>query len=298
MKLKLRLMSTLFAASMLVCNAGALSCGETLPENGVTNAATECTVEGNREGQQKAADMQRLVHLLGLQDASEAVSIHNSVDTQSEIHDIIFKYYDDSVVNQIVTSYSGMQTRANNNKVYNLNLSAVKQATSYCGGPASAYMVVAKAVRGANVSQSKMASLMDTDVNGTYLSNIPKGLNHYMPNNYKYYQTDGSNSTAEAIKMTNSAIGTLSSGYGVVYDTVQRARGSARLVGYSNLTRDVYHYIAGEGYDVTDASNRNVLLCRPHNTRTDAYGHHTIAFRTLCTLMSDENGTSPLGLVF
>ena len=183
-------MSTLFAASMLVCNAGALSCGETLPENGVTNAATECTVEGNREGQQKAADMQRLVHLLGLQDASEAVSIHNSVDTQSEIHDIIFKYYDDSVVNQIVTSYSGMQTRANNNKVYNLNLSAVKQATSYWCGPASAYMVVAKAVRGANVSQSKMASLMDTDVNGTYLSNIPKGLNHYMPNNYKYYQTD------------------------------------------------------------------------------------------------------------
>ena len=47
MKLKLRLMSTLFAASMLVCNAGALSCGETLPENGVTNAATECTVEGS-----------------------------------------------------------------------------------------------------------------------------------------------------------------------------------------------------------------------------------------------------------
>lgn len=137
MKLKLRLMSTLFAASMLVCNAGALSCGETLPENGVTNAATECTVEGNREGQQKAADMQRLVHLLGLQDASEAVSIHNSVDTQSEIHDIIFKYYDDSVVNQIVTSYSGMQIRANNNKVYNLNLSAVKQATSYWCGPAS-----------------------------------------------------------------------------------------------------------------------------------------------------------------
>lgn len=159
-------------------------------------------------------------------------------------------------------------------------------------------MVVAKAVRGANVSQSKMASLMDTDVNGTYLSNIPKGLNHYMPNNYKYYQTDGSNSTAEAIKMTNSAIGTLSSGYGVVYDTVQRARGSARLVGYSNLTRDVYHYIAGEGYDVTDASNRKCYYVDPHNTRTDAYGHHTIAFRTLCTLMSDENGTSPLGLVF
>ena len=284
MKLKLRLMSTLFAASMLVCNAGALSCGETLPENGVTNAATECTVEGNREGQQKAADMQRLVHLLGLQDASEAVSIHNSVDTQSEIHDIIFKYYDDSVVNQIVTSYSGMQTRANNNKVYNLNLSAVKQATSYWCGPASAYMVVAKAVRGANVSQSKMASLMDTDVNGTYLSNIPKGLNHYMPNNYKYYQTDGSNSTAEAIKMTNSAIGTLSSGYGVVYDTVQRARGSARLVGYSNLTRDVYHYIAGEGYDVTDASNRKCYYVDPHNTRTDAYGLHSEHYVHLCLM--------------
>lgn len=298
MKLKLRLMSTLFAASMLVCNAGALSCGETLPENGVTNAATECTVEGNREGQQKAADMQRLVHLLGLQDANEAVSIHNSVDTQSEIHDIISKYYDDSVVDQIVNSHSGMQTRASNKKVYNLNLSAVKQATNYWCGPASAYMVVANVICGTDASQAKMASLMETNANGTYLSNIPNGLNPYMPNTYEYYQTDGSNSTAEAIKMTNSAIGTLSSGYGVVYDTVQRARGSARLVGYYNLTRDVYHYIAGEGYDITDASNRKCYYVDPHNTRTEAYGHHTIAFRTLCTLMSDENGTSPLGLVF
>ena len=156
--------------------------------------------------------MQRLVHLLGLQDASEAMSIHNSVDTQSEIYDIISKYYDDSVVDQIVNSYSGMQTRASNKKVYNLNLSAVKQATSYWCGPASAYMVVAKVICGTDASQDKMASLMDTDANGTYLSNIPNGLNLICQIPISIIRPMDQTQTAEAIKMTNSLIGTLSSG--------------------------------------------------------------------------------------
>lgn len=94
--------------------------------------------------------------------------------------------------------------------------------------------------------------------------------------------------------MTDSAIGTLARGYGVIYDTIQYAGTSTnRLVGYSNyLPNNIYHYVAGTGYNNNQPEDRICYYNDPNAGRPDAYGEQEIGFRLMCTLMKDR------GLVF
>lgn len=71
------------------------------------------------------------------------------------------------------------------------------------------------------------------------------------------------------------------SGYGVVYNTVQYKNETARLKGYSNISRDIYHYVAGEGYDSSDPSNRICYYVDPNKLTYNGYGRQDISYKTM-----------------
>lgn len=115
-----------------------------------------------------------------------------------------------------------------------------------------------------------------------------------LANDYQILWGSPSDPTDRAILMTDSAIGTLARGYGVIYDTIQYAGTSTnRLVGYSNyLPNNIYHYVAGTGYNNNQPEDRICYYNDPNAGRPDAYGEQEIGFRLMCTLMKDR------GLVF
>lgn len=152
------------------------------------------------------------------------------------------------------------------------------QINGYYCGPASVAMVL-KAQGYTSVTQAGLASIMGTTTNGTDLGNIPKGLNAYSAHTYTVKW--GSTASSWPATMADLAIGSLMSGYGVIYNTVQYKNQTARLVGYSNLTKDVYHYVAGEGYDSSDPYNRICNYVDPNNITYSGYGRHDIAFKTM-----------------
>ena len=80
----------------------------------------------------------------------------------------------------------------------------------------------------------------------------------------------------------------------LIYDTIQYAGTSTnRLVGYSNyLPNNIYHYVAGTGYNNNQPEDRICYYNDPNAGRPDAYGEQEIGFRLMCTLMKDR------GLVF
>ena len=244
--------TSLFA--LLFCSAGAT----------VTNPTGMDSVPAELKAfsEQKAKDMSTLVQLLGLNDPSyqkNDINLLSDQDIDQAIQDIVEKYCEADEVNTVMDNLRSTQakTRSARGTTLNLRLPLKAQETGYYCGPASVQMIVNGYDSSLNVSQSQLASDMGTDSSGTILWKIAVGLNKYMPYDYAY-------------------------------------SGTVRLAGYSNLNRNIYHYIAGEGYNTVDPSNRVAVYADPNDTTEfpDAYGHHNLRFREMCTLCTD------LGMVF
>lgn len=295
-----RLLCTILAtASLLSFSVGAIAIEDEIELNvGVNQGVILPTAEEIQRSEEKAADMARLVWLLGLNQptAEEAASRSASrIMTQSERDEaaaIMAKY--SSVVNPNSVLEGASLMRANPvTKI--LNFTTTQQINGHYCGPASAYMVLK--YEGQNVTQSGLAKELGTTTAGTdFGKNWETGMNYYSDHSYAVMWGFSNDSTERAIQMTDAAIGTIASGYGVIYDTIQYSGTSTnRLKGYPNyLASTIYHYVAGRGYSTTDPSNRVCYYTDPTNstTYTDAYGPQTIGFRLMCTLIKDR------GLVF
>lgn len=254
--------------------------------------------------EQKAADMSRLVNLLGLGYGNNSQNCISSL-RQKEADEIIAKYSS----TKSPASVFAMSENSNSNASMvatatykTLSLAAVAQGTSYYCGPASAYMVLKKEGKSNfhYVTQNYLAGSASspTRLQTQYYGQTPFGTNwddtmtFFSNHTYSRLWGDPNDSTSRAILLTDSAIGTIASGYGVIYDTVQYPSSSNRLVGYSNLSSTMYHYVAGEGYNTADPYNRVCLYVDPNGSNQSAFGHHQIGFRLMCRLVKDR------GIVF
>jgi len=64
--------------------------------------------------------------------------------------------------------------------------------------------------------------------------------------------------------------------------------GSARLAGYETISKDIYHYVAGEGFDSTDPSNRVCYYYDSNNQKTNLGDRHmNVTFQTMARLTDD-----------
>lgn len=240
--------------------------------------------------------MHRLVELLGLgygncseiQSASRVGGSALSNEEMSELQAILEEYGTNEY-----SSVLPLSTNSVTRQIKRLDIPALSQENGYYCGPASAQMIL----RGEDVyvTQDDLADDLGTNSEGTsFGSNWETALNKYSDNDYQILWGSPSDPTDRAILMTDSAIGTLARGYGVIYDTIQYSGTSTnRLVGYSNyLPNNIYHYVAGTGYNNNQPEDRICYYNDPNAGRPDAYGEQEIGFRLMCTLMKDR------GLVF
>jgi len=301
MKFKKLLCTVLATATLLTCAAGVASATTTKTVNdtgiAVNQGIIPPTADQIRRGEEKAADMSRLVQLLGLGDASSVGAASRNSSTmkqyeQAEAAAIMAKY--SSVVNPNSVLASSKVTRAIPT-TKTLAFTTVMQSNSYYCGPASAYMVLK--YEGKSVTQSGLASRLNTTTNGTdFGGSWEAAMNYYSDHTYAVLWGDGNDTLSRAILLADSAIGTLASGYGVIYDTVQPSGTSTkRLTGYpAYMSSTVYHYVAGRGYSAVDPSNRIGYYTDPTNSTTysNGYGAKSIALRMMCTLVTTR------GIVF
>jgi len=266
-------------------------------------------------GEEKAADMSRLVELLGLNDFSlnsrskGVVEKQYSVKEIAEIAAIAAKYDSETSSYSVMVGLenqakSGAKAAASVPTTKNLNFTTVAQENgNYCG-PASAYMVLKKEGHSYFMYQTQStlagSTTSPTRLQTNYYNQTPFGSNwsstmsSYSNHSYSILWGDPYDSINRAMILVDSAIGTLALGRGVVYDTVQYSNSTSnRLVGYpASLPSNVYHYVAGEGYNASNPSARICLYVDPNSARPAAYGHRQITFRLMCTLIKDR------GLVF
>jgi hypothetical protein len=130
--------------------------------------------------------------------------------------------------------------------------------------------------------------------NGTSLGNVAPALNYYdgYGGNYFNYATlsgPGSYSDSWAITMTNDAILTLLGNYGVIYD-VHMVKGSSYYLEYYYPLQDnnVYHYVAGEGFDSRDPSNRICDYWDSNNLKQLPTRHNNVTFHCMAVLADDR----------
>jgi hypothetical protein len=173
-----------------------------------------------------------------------------------------------------------------------LGLPGQVQTTSYYCGPATAYAILEG--RGISTTQAKIASRASTTTNGTIMSNLLDAMNSYSGTSGKTFRYaklsgPGSNTDKWYATMTADAITTLIGGYGVVYNVhMVNSTGSARLAGYSTMVAsNIYHYVAGEGYDSTSASNRICYYYDSNNEKTFTTRHQHVTFTTMAILTDD-----------
>lgn len=235
-------------------------------------------------------DYKQLVRILGINDSNDiqlAIESISPDEKESEIRRILNKHGNRVNVDEIVSAVNSNSRAVGDYDSIHWWLPLEAQQTSYYCGPASVAMVL-KAQGYSSVTQSGLASIMGTNTSGTILGNIPTGLNRYSNHNYTYLYGPNYSTSSWPVTMTDAAIASLFSGWGVVYNTIQYKNQSARLIGYSNITKDIYHYVAGEGFDATDPSNRVCNYVDPNNITYNGYGRHDIAFRTMGTLCKDR----------
>lgn len=284
MKLR-KIISLLLASAMAVSAMSITSFAEEAEMNPINALEEPCTEEEIKLSEERIEDANRVSDILfnssngvSEEDKQEVLNILSKYSNNEEISFNIDKFVD----NNGITTYA-----EGDGQSVHWWLPLVGQELSYHCGPACGSMVLR--AQGKNVSRTQMATDMGTTTDGTPIANVPTALNKY--SNYTYVRSMGSmfnNETTWAVNMTNLAILSLIQGRGVIYNTVQEKSNSTRLVGYpSNINSTIYHYVAGEGFDATDASNRICNYVDPNNasyTAYGVYGRHDIAFRVMGTL--------------
>ena len=261
------------------------------------------TAEARAAGAAKAAAACRIMQLREKYFENNGVLSDNELD---EINTLLAEFYPDAEIEYYLPALDA-QSRANpgDHQILNLNLPGRVQETDYYCAPASAYAVLAG--RGIYTTQSYLAELMGTTTSGTLLGNVAGALNEFNGdngNNFVYsllegYQLSGESMTAMewAILFTNTAISTLIGRYGVIYDVHQVQGSSNYLTGYGNANgvaaSNMYHYVAGEGFNSSDPSNRVCYYYDSNNQKSGLGDRHMeIPFRVMAVLCNDR------GLIF
>lgn len=225
-----------------------------------------------------------------------------SAADRSELEGLLGRYYPDSSIEKFLSCVNA-STRANpgDYNSLNLHLPGEIQETYYYCGPASGYAVLAG--RGISVTQSELARKMGTTKGGTGFYDVSGALNQYsgVGGNRFYYSTmpgyvltgESMTATEWAIKFTNAAITTLLGEYGVIYNIHQYEGYSSYLTGYDENgdglgDDEMWHFVAGEGFNSSDPSNR-VCYYYDSNIKDNLGDHHmSISFRVMAILCNDR----------
>lgn len=207
----------------------------------------------------------------------------------------IQKYFKNNTIDMYIpkADKNGIFTNPGDYQVKDLHLPGEVQTRDYYCGPAAAVAVLKG--RNINVTQEIMAERLETDSDGTLLGDFPAALNYYNGTNgnrfhYALKTGPGYYTLDWAIEMTNDAISTILGAYGVVYDChMVNASGSARLKGYEKMGKaHIYHYVAGEGFNSSDPSNRVCLYYDSNNLKTNLGNRHMdVPFQTMARLTDD-----------
>ena len=115
-----------------------------------------------------------------------------------------------------------------------LSVPVFRQETKYWCGPASVQMIV-KYKTGKKVSQSTLASYMNTNKSGTYVYQIARGLNKYTNSNFYGYKTVYQKGIYEATKES------VNKNYPIVGNVMTKALNSAYKFNSG-------HYVVITGY--------------------------------------------------
>ena len=115
-----------------------------------------------------------------------------------------------------------------------LSVPVFRQETKYWCGPASVQMIV-KYKTGKKVSQSTLASYMNTNKSGTYVYQIARGLNKYTSSNFYGYKTVYQKGIYEATKES------VNKNYPIVGNVMTKALNSAYKFNSG-------HYVVITGY--------------------------------------------------
>ena len=115
-----------------------------------------------------------------------------------------------------------------------LSVPVFRQETKYWCGPASVQMIV-KYQTGKKVSQSTLASYMNTNKSGTYVYQIARGLNKYTSSNFYGYKTVYQKGIYEATKES------VNKNYPIVGNVMTKALNSAYKFNSG-------HYVVITGY--------------------------------------------------
>ncbi|WHH57662.1 C39 family peptidase [Petroclostridium sp. X23] len=222
----------------------------------------------------------------------------------AKVKDYIKKYAPDSVEDDYISKEKGdiSVSAIGDWQSKNLHLPGeVQEYGNYCA-PASIQAILKH--KGLSKTQTELAKLCGIVPNGsgTILYKVAPALNYYNKASgrsnlsYKYYTLLPSAVQASEwnVKMADSAIATIVGNYGVVYD-VHQVKGSAHyLQGYSTMVSgNIYHYVAGEGFDSSDPSNRICYYYDSNNLKDNLGDRHMhVTFQTMGVLTND------MGLVY
>lgn len=209
----------------------------------------------------------------------------------------------DKIVDNYKSKYA-RQSSANNSLTASmlltygvLNLPAYGQDTPYYCGPASAYNMLnwlgITSYNGRSLTQANLANDLGTTTDGTPFSGTWALTLKNWSDGYNYIARWASNSgtltqwKGDLYSFTKCDV--YSSWPGVVYDTHQKPSDTVnRLPGYESISKDVWHYVAGDGYDETDPSARKVHYSDSNKYRTGAWGSHWTTVHIMGTITWDR----------
>lgn len=294
--------STILLISMFATTASAQSWNDVNAKAPVSNVACEnsANLVNNSSASDiafglKKSEMANKVATITENDQSDPTSVTS--DDVATIQSYINTYAPDANVNMYLPKKNpkiGITPMlAGDGSSKFLNLPGQVQLNDYYCGPETAYAILGG--RGISTTQAKMATLAGTTSSGTVMSNLLSAMNSYNGTNGNYFKYavvygPGSNTTAWYNTMTADAITTLNGGYGTVYNVhMVNTPGSARLAGYDTMVAsNIYHYVAGEGYNSTNTSNRICDYYDSNNEKSNlGTRHEQISFTTMAILTDD-----------
>lgn len=253
-----------------------------------------------KAGQDKSALAQKVVEIWEKSKKSPQSVTENDRET---IQTFIDQYCQGSSVNNYINQSSSntpsviTPDAVGDGQTLNLWLPGMVQTQdNYCAA-ATCYAILQG--RGINVSEATMATRLGISPGGAgaVLSKVCPALNYYNGSNGNYFNYalatgPGSYTSAWQTSMTNNAIATLLGNYGVVYDVhMINSSGSARLAGYETMySSDIKHYVAGEGFNSTDTSNKICYYYDSNNLKTNLGNRHMNVTFYIMSRLTDDMG--------
>lgn len=293
------------SVSILICISmiPVVTFGQTFSELGLQEVNSGQVEINSQIGYISAAEKQKGIEkgklaIKVMEIREKALKNPNSVTKKdiAVVETYIKKYFKNNTIDMYIPTINegtGIRSNPGDYQTKNIWVPGQVQQTDYWCGPASGYAVLKD--RGINVTQSIMATRMQTTTQGTVLARVAPALNYYNGSNGNYFNYvlrtgPGYYTSTWAMNMTNWAISTILGNYGVIYDChMVNAPGSARLQGYETMySAHIYHYVAGEGFNSSDPSNRRCYYYDSNNQKTNLGDRHmNVSFQTMAHLTDD-----------